>query len=918
MNRPSSILVTKLHIPPLRSGLVHRSRLTERLQHHISSEKKLILVSAPAGFGKTTLVSEWLHDLLQAEPPPCRVSWLSLDSADNDRDMFLAYFIAALNHGNDAGMEIGRGPRNLLGSPLPVPVETILNQLINEITELTDRRIMVLDDLHLIEAPSVHEVLDILLAKLPPNLHLVLLTREDPHLHLARLRSQGQVTDLRARDLRFTTDEAADFLNRSMGLELSGEDAASLEARTEGWIAGLQLAALSMQGREDTSAFIASFSGSHRLILDYLIEEVLDQQPPEIQDFLLATAVLDRMNGSLCDALTGMENGQSSLEMLDRENLFLVPLDEERRWYRYHHLFADLLRARLQQTRPGRIPSLQIRASLWYEENGYVNQAIEHALLAQDFKRAVALIEDIAEEVWERGEFRTMGRWLEALPENLLLSKPQLSIFHASSMFISGRLGEAEKRLQDVESMLRLVNRTSDGSASVESTGPDLSAEQRKYIGRIAATRAGMAFYQGDIDGLSRHAEEALAHLPVDDLAWRGSAVSGLADAQEFIGDMNAAYRTRLDAVKISRAAGNQFQVTLSRLKLAIVLRQQGKLQQVLELCAEEMRDAGEKGISHPVALGLLHAIWGEVLAEVNELDEALHKVNRGLELSEQGGDIAGIGWSIFSLVRVLFSRGDMDGAEKAIQHLDKHAAHYEIPPWITSLLQGWRVRIWLARGDSEKALLWHERLDLSELEQRNHLNELEYSALIRVLIFQRRFDEALRFLADRLIQVTEKGRTGRMLELLILKCFVFRGQEEQDQALAVLRQALQIGSEGGFFRIFVDEGPPMAALLYEALQRDVDPHIIRPILASFPAPDPASVEPAGKAGELIEPLSEREIEVLQLIAEGLTYQQIASRLYLAPSTVKVHTRNIYGKLGVNNRTQCINKARAIGILSPF
>jgi LuxR family maltose regulon positive regulatory protein len=461
------LLQTKLYIPPIRPELVSRSRLIERLNAGL--DRELTVISAPAGFGKTTLVSEWVDHLrsdgAKEDQIENRIAWLSLDESDSDPTRFLAYLIAALRtiepRQQSAG-NIGKGALSALQSPQPPPAEVVLTTLINEIAAIPDRILLVLDDCHLIEAQPIYDALTFLLEHLPPQMHLVIATREDPHLSLARLRARGQLTELRATDLRFTSSEAAEFLNQVMGLDLSMEDIAALETRTEGWIAGLQLAAISMQGRKDASSLIKSFTGSHRFVLDYLIEEVLEQQSESIQSFLLQTAVLNRLTGPLCDAVrfggarspTGQDNGQATLEMLDHANLFMVPLDEERRWYRYHHLFADLLRQRLNQTQPEQLPILHRRASEWYEQNGFADEAIEHALRAEDFERAAYLIEEQADAVWGRGEHTKLRRWLAGLPVELIFSKPHLCVLHAWELFTSGQQDAAEGSLQAAEKAL--------------------------------------------------------------------------------------------------------------------------------------------------------------------------------------------------------------------------------------------------------------------------------------------------------------------------------------------------------------------------------------------------------------------------------------------------------------------------------
>ena len=609
------LLSTKLYIPPVgpdpstgftdpagRSGLVPRPRLIEKVDEGFRLGCRLTLISAPAGFGKTTLVSEWVH-FRGAAAAPLKVAWLSLDESDNDLTRFLSYAIAALR---TIEADIAGGALSALESPQPPPTETVLISLINEIAAIPGGIVLVLDDFHLIEAEPVHEALTFLLERLPPQMHLIIATREDPQLPLARLRARGQLTELRATDLRFSSPEAAVFLNQAMGLGLSAEDITALETRTEGWIAGLQLAAISLRGRDDAASLIKSFTGSHRFVLDYLIEEVLEQQSESVQTFLLQTAILNRLTGSLCDAVrfgstetpsssrattvrfstaetpsssdgtavrfgssetpsssdgtavTEQENGQAMLDMLDRANLFIVPLDDERRWYRYHHLFSDLLRQRLRQRQPDFVATLHMRASEWYEQNGFIDEAIEHALVAEDFERAADLIEDHVDATWNRGGHAKLRRWLVALPDESLFSKPQLCIFHAWYLFARGQQDVGERSLQVAEEALEpSADRVAETSL-LDRVGQQSDTERAKLRGRAAAIRAAMASYRGDVPGIIQHAGRALDYLPEQDVAMRSAAAIALGNAYGFRGDMAAAYQARMEAVEASKSGGQR------------------------------------------------------------------------------------------------------------------------------------------------------------------------------------------------------------------------------------------------------------------------------------------------------------------------------------------------------------------------
>jgi LuxR family maltose regulon positive regulatory protein len=915
-------LSTKLYIPPARPMLVSRPRLTERLDAGL--HRKLTLISAPAGFGKTTLLSEWVAG---SERP---VAWVSLDEDDSDPARFLTYLIAALQ---TIEADVGKGALSALQSPQPPPTEAMLAALINEIAAIPNPIVLVLDDYHLIEAQSVHDTLTFLLRHRPPQMHLVIATRDDPQLPLARLRGRGQLTELRGADLRFTSSEAAEFLNQVMGLDLSTEDIVALETRTEGWIAGLQLAAISMQGRGDTASLIRSFTGSHHYVLDYLIEEVLDQQSEDVQAFLLQTAVLDRLSGSLCDAvrfgsakspssssgtaLTGQENGQATLEMLQRANLFIVPLDNERRWYRYHHLFADLLRLRLRQTQPEQVSALHRRASEWYEQNGFADEAIEHALRGDDLERAAHLIERHVDAVWERGEHVKLRRWLDKLPVELVFPKPHLCIFHAWNLFTRGQQDAAEQSLHAVEQTLDSSDYYANEAAPIEKGQPP-GADLLELRGRVAAIRSFVASFRSDAPEIIKHAHEALDFLPEEDFTWRSTATSALGDAYSLVGDLAAAYRVRLEALEASKAEGNIYMILIASGKLAVTLRQQGQLEQAIEIYHQQLQLADEHGLSQTVVIGWLLATWGLVLADLNDLDGALHLAKEGVGLTGHGNDVSMIGWSRLCLARVLFSRGDTAGAEEIILEMESIARESTVPPWIANQMAAWQARIWLAQDKLDAASQWAQKRGLSPDEEPVYVGGLEYGVLARILLAQGRLDETLTLLQGMLRVAEAGGHVTRVMEILRLRALALQTRGDTAEAMIALKHALTLAEPGGFIRIFVDEGPPMARLLYKALSHGVAPDYVRRLLEAFPSAEPEQAVPSKRQtrADLIEPLSERELEVLQLVAEGLTNPEIAARLFLSLNTVKVHTRNIYGKLGVRNRTEAVARGRALGVLA--
>ncbi len=904
------LMSTKLYVPPLRAEWVPRPRLLARLS--AGTAGKLTLISAPAGFGKTTLLSEWARrheDEATSGGHPPRVAWVSLDRGDNDPARFWAYVIAALQTLQPG---LGATALALLPSP-PLPGdEAVLTALLNDIAGAPEEGkrparpyILVFDDYHLIDAQPIHDGVAFLLDHLPPSLHLVIATRSDPPLPLARLRGQGQLAELRARDLRFTADEAAAFLERAVGGELSRADVLAVTARTEGWIVGMQLAALSLQGqdRETLANAIAALTGSQRHILDYLLEEVLQQQPAGVQTFLLQTAILDRLSGPLCEAVTGQGDGQATLERMEKGNLFLVPLDDERRWYRYHHLFADLLRKRLRQLHPDLEPDLHRRASAWHERTGALPAAIDHALAADDRERAAQLIAGEAEAAWGRGEHATLLRWLQALPPTLVAACPHLGVYHAFLLFVAGKYQEAEGHVQAVERAL------SAAGAPPEPPDPD----RRQVQGMAAAVRAYVALFQGDIAATIRFSRQALAALPERVSQWRNTAALALADAHSLSGDMVAAEQALAEAVKASRATGNPFLILLAHSKLAINQMSRGHLRRADEICRQELQLLREKGLSQTAMAGRLYATWGEVLCEWNDLDGATSCMDRALALSGQEGNVAALAWGYLLQVRVLFARQDLAGMAGALQKLEELAQESDVPIWVVNGTAAWKARLWVAQGSlSAAAALLAER-GVSANGQPTYLRAAEYLSLVRLLMAQGRWSEAMVLLERLLAESEGGGRTGWVIGMLALEALALQAQGDAARAIGALARALALAEPEGYVRAFADEGPPLARLLYEAAARGVAPEYSRQLLATFPAAPPVAAQQ--RRTGLIEPLSERERELLRLIAEGLSNQEIAQRLYISLPTVKWHTTNIYGKLGVRSRTQAVARARALGIL---
>jgi LuxR family maltose regulon positive regulatory protein len=900
-----SLLQTKLYIPPTRLDQISRPRLLERLNAGLSEDgftRKLTLVSAPAGFGKTTLVSEWVHKVEAQHAAPLQVAWLSLDEGDNDLARFLTYLIAALR---TIEASIGKGALGALQSPQPPPAEVVLTSLINDAVAISSPFVLVLDDYHLIEAQGIHDALTFLLERLPPRMHLVIASREDPPLPLARLRARGQLTELRAMDLRFTTSEAAEFLNQAMGLDLSAEDIAALETRTEGWIAGLQLAAISIQGRNDTPSLIESFTGSHRYVLDYLVEEVLERQPGSVQSFLLQTAILDRLTGSLCDTLTGHEDGQQTLEMLERANLFIVPLDTERRWYRYHHLFADLLRQRLRQTHPEKLPILHVRASDWFRHQGLHREAIKYSLAAGDYEGAAGLIRAIAIDVIQQGEHTTVVGWINAVPEELVEEQPYLSVLHAWALQLTGQLETAEARLIDAENALDSPKHQDDRDIDT-------------ILGLIHSLRAYQTFMTGELDKTISYAGQALDRLPESAALIRVRTAQYLGVAYQFLGQFQAALDVYNRTLPLVQRLGGNLAAVMHFAGMANLCLEMAQLRRAKEYC-EHALDFTEQHTGRPDMpfCGHTYVTIGRILRQWNRLEDAYRFTTTGVALCR---DWRNADTLALSCIEFAYIHQALGNDRQARASMGEAIQVYEgFSPWAARYAAAHQAKIDLARGDTDAAGRWAQANDLVIDGDFEFHREIEYLALARVYIAQKRFAEA-QSLAERIYRIAqETGKRHTELDGLVLLALVFSLQGETDQALAYLETALSIGEPEGFIRILVDEGPPMAHLLYKALSRGIAPDYVRRLLAAFPEPEPEPTDPSisrAQESDLIEPLSERELEVLQLIAEGLTNPEIASRLFLSLNTVKAHTRNIYGKLDVHSRTQAVAKAKALGVLT--
>ena len=898
------ILATKLYVPAPRPKIVLRPRLIDQLNN--SLHRRLTLISAPAGFGKTTLVSEWIATCQHL------TAWLSLDEGDRDLQHFLLYFIAALQTLEEG---LGKDLLSALQSPQLPSIEPLLAILLNEIASVSNDFILVLDDYHTVESRTIDQALIFLLEHLPSQMHLVIASREDPSLHLSRLRARSQLIELRAADLRFTAAEAADFLNEVMRLNLSAEEIAALEARTEGWIAGLQLAALSMQGNQDIAGFIQSFSGAHQFVLDYLLEEVLDRQPESIQSFLLRTSILNRLCGPLCDAVLddASTSSQKTLEYLDHSNLFIIALDNERRWYRYHHLFGDLLRQRLgQSATPGEIAKDHIQASEWYEKSGDQAEAFHHAITAREFSRAA----NLAEMAWQgmNQSFQNAAwlGWVERLPEELIRNRPVLCTQIAWSFMAAGDVDASESRLQDAE---KCLDHPSNEIAVVE------EAQFRTLRARIAFARAYNAQTLGNTSDTLKYAEQVLKLTPDEGEYLRAQTKAILTSAYWASGKLDAAYSAMHGWMHNSQKAGNTIFAIASAYGLAEILIAQGHLQeavstyeQSLQLALAHGKEAQRFTVHHHLGLAML-------FLEMGNDEVAAQHFHTGLEL---GLYCTLVDWPYHKFVAQAQWKefeGDLDAALGLLEEAERAYVRTLIPD--TLPVKALKTRIYLKQGRLSKAQNWVQEQGLAVDDDLSYLGEFEHLTLARVLLaeYQSSHTEgsvrgALRLL-DRLLEAAEDGkRTGSAIEILIVQALAHHARANRAKAFESLKRALNWAEPEGYLRIFVDEGKAMTELLTSLNESHEDEGLreyIRKLLSA--SEKQGEHAPASPPQPLVDPLSQRELEVLRLVEQGLSNDQISKKLFLSVSTVKGHNLRIFNKLQAKSRTEAVARARELGLL---
>ena len=909
------LLSTKLLVPLSPSGLVTRNRLVERLDE--ARQHALTLISAPAGFGKTTLLVEWCAGLVDSG---LAVAWLSLDENDSDLVRFWTYVMGALDC---VQVDLSQSARTFLHSVQPAPIELTLTRLVNTIASLPFEIVLVLDDYHLIDSLAVHQTLEFLLDHIPQQLHLVIASRVDLPLTLARLRASRQLGELRTADLCFTPEEAAQFLTECMRLDLSPDDITSLETRTEGWIAGLQLAALSMRGREDIHNFIVTFTGSHRYILDYLLEEVVGRQAHEVQSFLLDTCILDRMAAPLCNAVTGRDDGWAMLRQLEHENMFLVVLDEPHGWYRYHQLFAEVLRTQLYQTDSVQARQLCSRAAQWHAQNGSRDEAVYYALAAQDYDLASQLIEYAGEEMLLRGQGARLHPWLQRLPEAYLRTRPQLGFLDAWALLFSGQLGAVETRLREVES----------STTSVESRNNQTGGYfnlKRDLIGGIALARAAVAAVQSDGQRTVEMCQQALVHLSEDSLILRGLAIGYLGSAYWLLGNVTAASEAINEAISLAERAENTFYaLTITCLQGQLYLAQ-GRLYHAAAVYERVLDQAArECGAEFP-SIAPAHRGLSELYLEWNNLQRATQHAERAIDLGKQGGEPGALISGYLALARVRCADGDRDQTLAMIAEAEQIVLQSKLPPYSIGAIAAWRVQCALRWEDIESAVTWaaHPRSAAENVPA--WLQDMKSTSQARILMAKGQLSQARQVLQNLRLSAESGGRKSTTIECLALEALVLQAAGSGTDALRYLSLALSLAEPEGYIRVFCNEGSAMACLLTTYLSKQhrdaagqaVSRAYVHALLAvlsqnenSTAAGEPSLPHVYHSTGWSVISLTARELEVLRLIAGGASNRDIASELVVSLGTVKKHLNNIFAKLDAHSRTQAVAQAREFGVL---
>jgi LuxR family maltose regulon positive regulatory protein len=876
------LLATKFFIPQPGSDWIKREALIERLNH--ARPGQMVLLSAPPGYGKTSLLSTWAS---QSEIP---IAWVSLDQGDHDPCRFLAYLSTAVQARLVSAQE---SPPASCQLPSIAAMEHVLTVLINDIVATGAPLAIILDDYHLVNNPAVDQILVFLLDHLPPQLSIIISTRSDPNLPLARLRAKHKLMEIRFDALRFSLAETQAFVNQALSFSLSEEQILALHRKTEGWIAALRLAALSLQGVDDITGFIDSFSGSSRQIAEYLIDEVFDKQTLDLQSFLIQTSILDSLSAPLCDAVTQREDSQEILDDLADHNLFLSALDQERAWFRYHGLFADLLRTRLEKEHVDAL-SLHQRASTWFSSQGLFDQAISHALAASNPEGAAALLDRHASDLWSQGEFTTLIKWVEELPDEVLEGRLRLAVYHAVALVMTGDVQAGKTRLEQLE----------DHLSEIDSTDA---------LGFLYAGTTYLAYYRRDVPKMIQYANQALASLPADNHLWRGGVSVVLGNAYTHKGEIEAAHQAFKSALHSGQIEENGFLALTASLHYAITNMTQGNLHQAVEICRQQL---AKEAMRQMPATGTLMAVWGDVLRERNQLEAAEVRIRQGHGLCQQSRGVAMQGWSDLAMIKLHISRGDDEALNDAIKELENLVYQSETPAWLRVALTTQKIRARLNRQNLTSAIRLLDQCSLNRVEAPSFLQLDLFIAAARVDLarYTLRDDQTALISAIDLLQrlqrrTEQKGWFQQYLQVLILLALAYHHQREDESAMVTLGRALELAETQGYVSMFLDEGEPMLELLGQAQNRkDISRYAAK--LCTEAGTETLSDE------AVTSPLSEREQEILILIAQGLSNAEIAQRLYITTGTVKVHASNIYSKLGVKGRIEAVNWARELGLIS--
>lgn len=891
------LLNTKLSIPPLRPSHVQRVDLVQKLDK--LQEHKLALIVASAGYGKTTLLSEWIaHSEL-------KVVWFSIDAGDNEPIRFWDYVVAAIQ---TAFPQIGEKTLTLLHEPQPLPIETIISTLINELSSLPDLLTIVLDDYHVVETPAIHDGVAFLVEHMPPQLRLIMTTRSDPPLPVARMRVRGQLLELRSVDLRFSPPQIITFFSDVMGLVLTTEEIAALDTRVEGWIAGLQMAGLALQGKRNAAEFIASFAGDHRYVLDYLGDEILDRQSAEMQQFLLQTCVLERLNAELCDAVVGSMESRTVLDHLERNHFFIVALDEKRQWYRYHRLFADFLHHRLGLKYPDRVRELHQRASHWFEQNGLQSEAISHALAAKDNQRAAGLVQSIAELlIWRRAEHNTLLGWLTALPENVIRIYPRLCIYHAWVLYLTNQINAAEQRIRDANNAL---------THSIGSPDPLIT-------GMLAAVHSTLTGVRHQFPETLRLSRQALDLLPEESVSWRCMAAINLGVTCAYIGEVQEAGNVLSYAMELSQEIGSAFAMVSAFWHLSSLQTTQLALRAAESTCQQLEQAVHIPGLQRFPTSGYIALLQGEISMERHELDAAAQYLQQSVEQMNPESFPMPLLRAYVALSRLRTLQGDTESAGQYWQLAEQLERMSRLQGRSTFLSVA-RVRRWLEQGKLDAVEAWAAENTLDLDDEFGYHREEYYLMLSRYYIARgNRVDKAL-YLLERMVERAETSRRhGSLIRALIVQALAFHAGNDSPRAVHSLARALSLAEPEMPVRVFADEGHAIALLLERILDMQRKGQLARPIssgyatrlLTTMGKRSHTPVPARRTGGHIADALSMRELEVLRLLADGLESNEIAERLVIAVDTARKHIKNIYSKLDVHSRWEAIKHAEANHLL---